>query len=375
MHKNKEKGYHGCETKDIPEENAPRNHVEIKELNQVASYKCMMLCNTQNECCTLNCNNNEKGRHTAADTNKELDYENKQPKHNNSLDENTVLEAPLQIWCRDKAESFVWDIFNRGRIVLWPMVMLSSRTLINILQISLNLATMVVCLGAAWSSQLSQAWWNWAANWFMHWKIADMINTWYHNNFDWKRRATRAKPTCSCHGGLCVLPAYLMVLSAVMQLPYALSLIDQPYQALPPSISWVEAIGGVRDLLNDARIVSQNAGSAVPMPHPAPWNSNEVHVLTEPCYAMRANNKVARAHARLMKTKQRIFHNRTRQPPDPDPDGEGKEAKSIVNQEQNPEATDGKGFTSIKEAKSIVNQEQNPEATDRKGFTSIIESS
>ena len=93
------------------------------ELKQVASYKCMRSTNTQNECRTLtksyNCNNDEKGIHTAADTIKELNYENKQPKHNISLDENIVLESSLRIWCRDKSESFVWGIFNRGRIVLW----------------------------------------------------------------------------------------------------------------------------------------------------------------------------------------------------------------------------------------------------------------
>jgi len=128
------------------------------------------------------------------------------------------------------------NVFDRGRSCLWPLFLL----IFDGLRLNFPLETMVICLGVLWCSQLIngvKACWNWAASWIMHWKMADLISTWYRDDFTKRMRAKGIKPSHALCPSLCVLPARFMVLSAVMQLPYALSLIDHPQQGPPPCVT------------------------------------------------------------------------------------------------------------------------------------------
>ena len=102
-----------------------------------------------------------------------------------------------------------------------------------------------------------------------------------------------------------------MVLSAIMQLPYVLSLLYHPHQGLPLPISWVLALGDLRSLLYDASLVPR-LFVPLPLPFPADWDDPP-------------------------------FFDCLGWPPDLAPDGEG-EALFIVNQEQAHEAMEDFNF-------------------------------
>ena len=94
----------------------------------------------------------------------------------------------------------------------------------------------------------------------MHWKLAAEIREWFSKNVKMRMKAKGIKfARTPLLGRLYVLPSTLMVLGAVMQLPYAMSLmVNKGCNASTVAwtdaigngqVTWTEAYGGVRGLL------------------------------------------------------------------------------------------------------------------------------
>ena len=89
----------------------------------------------------------------------------------------------------------------------------------------------------------------WLFCWWKHWQLAELIAKWHMADVKAARKKLGIKFRRTPHPPkLVALPCRLMVLSAVMMSQAAVFLAG--HVSLPPPVTWVEAVGGTRGLLD-----------------------------------------------------------------------------------------------------------------------------
>ena len=146
-------------------------------------------------------------------------------------------------------------------VVMWPLIVAMMRTLLmnfpfEVLGVAgvLNVGCKLVCC--------VQSWW-------MHMWLAGLISEWHRAGLraKMKKKGIKFKPRPG-PPPLTALPHHLMVLSAVMMSMWSVALAG--HVSLVPPVTWVEAIGGVRGLIDEL-----DAHPPVPRKPPDPSSNGE----------------------------------------------------------------------------------------------------
>ena len=120
----------------------------------------------------------------------------------------------------------------------------------------------------------------WAHSWVKHFQLANVIADWHQTELKLKMKRAGIKPRWApLPNRLAVLPCNLMVLSAVMVLMSRVGL--DPFVSLTPPVTWVEAFGGIRSLLDSLPFTQPPPPEPPPNPFVATAGDGEGDDLTD----------------------------------------------------------------------------------------------
>ena len=137
---------------------------------------------------------------------------------------------------------WLWQHWCALVVLLWPLIVIVMKTLL------VNFPFEV--LGVAGVVKVGCKFVEWSQTWWMHLVLADMISEWHRAGLKekMKKKGIKFQPRPG-PPPLVALPHRMMVLSALMMSMWSVALAG--HVPLAPPVTWVEAVGGVRGLIDE----------------------------------------------------------------------------------------------------------------------------